>query len=205
MTHSPLQRSHAAGARLHATRLRAVALAALAWTVSAHTQAAEYRLDPDHTRVHWEVSHFGTSTSRGRFDDIRGSLQFDAAQGRGAVSIVVGCASVNTGVAPLDGILRRSYLQCEAYPQAYFVASLSGLQPGRPFEARGELTLRGSSQPFTLRSTGLQCQPHPLLQREMCGADLEAELSRSDYGITDGLPFIGNQVRLKISVEALRD
>jgi polyisoprenoid-binding protein YceI len=167
--------------------------------------AVTYRLDPAHTRVHWEVMHFGTSTSRGRFDDIAGNLLLNEADGTGEVSITVRTASVNTGVPPLDGVLRRSYLASDAHPLAYFVASGWRWQADAPLELRGELTLAGVSRPLVMRAPQLRCHLHPQLQRRVCGADLQAELRRSEHGITDGLPFIGDTVRLVLQVEAIRD
>jgi polyisoprenoid-binding protein YceI len=163
-----------------------------------------YALDAAHTRVHWEVVHLGTSTSRGRFDDIRGSLTLNEATALGEVSISIATASVDTGVAPLDGVLRRSYLVSADYPQAYFVASGWKWQRDAPLEVRGELTLRGVSQPMLLRAARLHCRTHPTLAREVCGADLAGELLRSDFGITNDLPFIADRVRLVIQVEAIR-
>lgn len=171
---------------------------------SARAQSVTYALDASHTRVHWEVSHFGTSTHRGRFDDITGNLQLDTTTGLGEVSISVATASVNSGVAPLNSVLRGSYLASSEHPQAYFVASGWRWKPGAPLEVRGELTLRGVSRPLVLRAPRLHCDMHPMLKREVCGADLEGELQRSDFGISDGLPFIGNSVRLLIPVEAIR-
>lgn len=177
----------------------------LSWLASAaHAQPVAYLLDPGHTKVHWEVMHFGTSTSRGRFDDIRGSLELNTTAGTGEVSIEVRTASVNTGVAPLDGILRRSYFASEQHPVAYFVARNWRWQRDAPLELRGEFTLRGVSLPLSLRAAQLRCYVNPQLQREVCGADLEATLRRSDFGITDGLPFIGDTVRLVIQVEAIK-
>jgi polyisoprenoid-binding protein YceI len=171
---------------------------------TASAQGVDYALDPAHTRVHWEVSHFGTSTSRGRFGDIRGSVTLDARTGTGEVSIALHTASVDTGVAPLDAVLRRSYLASEQHPLAYFVASGWRWKRDAPLEVPGELTLLGVSRPLRLQASALRCHTHPLLQREVCGADLQAQLVRSEFGITDGLPFIGDTVRLQIQVEAIR-
>nr|MBP8195382.1 YceI family protein [Azonexus sp.] len=35
-----------------------------------------------------------------------------------------------------------------------------------------------------------------------CGADAQATLRRSDFGLNNGQPFIGDEVRLRIQVEA---
>jgi len=171
---------------------------------AASAEGVTYALDPSHTRVYWEVLHFGTSTSRGRFDDASGSLQFDAAAGTGEVSISIATPSVSTGVAPLNSVLRSSYLDTTAYPAAYFVANGWRWKADAPLEVRGELTLHGVSRPVVLRAPLLHCYTHPALNREVCGADLEGDLKRSDFGITDGLPFIADRVHLVIQVEAIR-
>lgn len=187
------------------TRIAATALALGALPVGgAWAQGVNYTMDPAHTRVHWEVRHFGTSTSRGRFDDISGSLTLDEASGTGEVTVSIATASINTGVAPLDGELRRHYLESDAHPRAYFVARGWRWKKDAALELRGELTLHGVSQPISLRAERLHCAPHPMLARELCGADLVGEIRRSEFGITAGLPFVGDTVRLLIPVEALR-
>ncbi len=171
---------------------------------AAQAQAQVYTLDPQHTQVLWEVRHFGTSTSRGRITDIDGSITLDRKAGLAEVSMRIGTASINTGVKPLDTILRGEYYFASAeHPSAYFVASRVRLDEGAVREVRGEFSLRNTSLPLTLRALSFTCRPHPTLPRELCGGDFEAELRRSDYGITHGLPFVADQVRLLIQVEAL--
>ena len=56
-------------------------------TVSAQTAAppvALYRLDPQHTFVHFEVKHFDTSTLRGRVGPVRGRRHAGSAPPAGA-------------------------------------------------------------------------------------------------------------------------
>jgi polyisoprenoid-binding protein YceI len=65
--------------------------------------------------------------------------------------------------------------------------------------------LRGVSRPLGLRATHFACRTDEMLKREVCGGDFEGELLRSDYGSTFGLPFVGDKVRLLISVEGVRD
>ena len=100
-----------------------VGVCLLSWfATAAQAQSTTYWLDPGHTRVHWEVMHFGTSTSRGRFDDVRGSIELDATAGTGEVSIEVRTASVNTGVAAFDTHLKgRDFFNVEQFPRARFV------------------------------------------------------------------------------------
>ena len=83
-----------------------LASAAAAAQAVAPKPAASYALDAGHTFVHWEVLHLGTSTTRGRFDRATGSVRFDARAKLIDIGITVDTASVTSGVAVLDSLLR---------------------------------------------------------------------------------------------------
>ena len=169
--------------------------------------APRYRLDPTHTFVHWEVLHMGTSTIRGRFDrSVGASIEFDAATQRLDLGISIDTASVNSGVAVLDTLLRGdALLASAAHPQAYFTARAARFEADVPREVRGEFTLRGISQPLSLRALRWKCGLGLVFKREVCGGDFEAQIDRSSFGITHSLPFVGDRVRLLIQVEAIRE
>jgi polyisoprenoid-binding protein YceI len=50
-----------------------------------------------------------------------------------------------------------------------------------------------------------RCAKHPVLPRQLCGADLETTIRRSDFGMNTNLPGIGDDVRITIPVEAIKD
>jgi polyisoprenoid-binding protein YceI len=178
----------------------------LAVATAAQAEPASYRLDPQQTRVHFEVQHFGTSTSRGRFDGVEGSVTLDRQAHRGEVSITADTASVSTGVAPFDAVLRRAdLLDAGSNPKAYFVATHIAFDGDRIASVRGEITLRGTSRPFTLDALRFACRQDAARGREVCGGDFEGELRRSDFGMTFGLPFVADRVRVVVQVEAVRD
>jgi len=206
---TPVKPSSARTVLLAATLLAGAHLAAAQGGTTSAPAAADapavYLIDPAHTHIQWEVRHFGTSTSRGRFDDISGHVTLERAAQRGEAAITIGTASINSGVAPLDTILRSpSFLDVKNHPQAYFVASRFRFVDGQPVELRGELTLHGASQPVSLRAASFNCYEHPVLKREVCGGDFEAEFSRSGFNITYGLPVVGDTVKLQIGIEAIR-
>ncbi|MES2099289.1 MAG: YceI family protein [Pseudomonadota bacterium] len=176
----------------------------LAQAQPASAAVPTWTLDPTHTFVHWEVVHMGTSTIRGRFDKAAGSVQFDARAQQLDVSISVDTASVSSGVPILDALLKGSaMLDTAANPQAFFVARNATFDGETPREIRGEFTLRGISQPLTLRALRWRCGLNPLFRRTVCGGDFGAEIVRSSFGITHSLPFAADTVRLVIQVEAI--
>ena len=187
----------------------ALMAALLAGTLQAQPAAAPsaptYALDPTHTFVHWEIVHMGTSTIRGRFDQTAGNVQFDAKAQQIDIGISIDTVSVNSGVAPLDTLLRgKAGLDSTGSPQAYFTAKGARWEGEVPREIRGEFTLRGVSQGLTLRAVRWNCGLNPLFRREVCGGDFEGELIRSAFGITHSLPFVADKVRLLVQVEGIK-
>lgn len=186
--------------------LAAASLAASAQPspASAPGAAPAWTVDTTHTFVHWEVLHMGTSTIRGRFGKAAGNVQFDPKAQQLGVSISVDTASVDSGVPILDGLLKGSaMLDSAANPQAFFVARNARFEGDAVREIRGEFTLRGVSQPLTLRALRWNCGLNPLFRRTVCGGDFEGEIVRSSFGITHSLPFVADKVRLLIQVEAI--
>ena len=58
------------------TLLAATAAFSTTLLTAGLAQAADYAIDPTHTFVTFEVSHFGTSFNRGRFDKKEGAVSF---------------------------------------------------------------------------------------------------------------------------------
>jgi polyisoprenoid-binding protein YceI len=171
--------------------------------MTAGAQPAAYVLDPAHSFVHFEVLHFGTSTSRGRFGPIAGVVTLDRNAGRGEVSLRIPTAGVDTGLPVFDARLREAdLLASKEFPDAFFVATRFRFEGDRVAEVRGEFTLRGVSQPLSLFARRFACRSDEGAQ--VCGGDFEGELLRSDFGATFGLPWVGDRVRLFVQVEGRR-
>lgn len=186
---------------------RLVAIAVLsALAAGAQAEPVRYRFDPTHTFVHFELSHFGTSTIRGRLGPLDGEVEIDRGARRGRVQVEIDTSLASTGVPVLDARLREpDMLSVQAHPKAYLVAERIDIdETGRVRSLRGELTLRGVSLPLTLTAVRFNCYSSPLLRREVCGGDFEGQLSRGAVGITHSLPFVGDTVRLRVQVEAIR-
>jgi polyisoprenoid-binding protein YceI len=177
----------------------------LAAATAARAEPVVYAIDPQHSFVHFEVLHFGTSTLRGRFGQIEGTVEIDRAASTGWASLRIPTAAVDTGMPAFDARLRQSdLLDSEGYPVAAFVASRFSFDAAKVAALAGELTLRGVRQALELRALRFGCHTHPQLQREVCGGDFEGELKRADFGASFGMPFVANRVRLVVQVEGIR-
>jgi polyisoprenoid-binding protein YceI len=183
-----------------------VAAAAALLLGSLSAQAASYAIDPAHTYVTFEISHFGTSTNRGRFDKKDGSITFDRAGKSGKVDITVNTTSINTGFAAFDKHLQSADLfNADKYPSMTFAADKFSFNGDKVTEVAGTLTLLGKTQPLTLKATNFNCYDSPMLKREVCGGDFEATLDRTQFGMNYGIDWgFPKNVRLLVQVEAVK-
>ena len=186
----------------------AVLLSFVALAVAGKADAAPmaYRLDPEATFAWFELLHFGTSTVRGRFGPLSGYVRMDPEAGSGEIGIEIATASVDTGMPVFDARIRKpDLLASDANPTAWFVARKWHFENGQPVEVRGEFTLRGVGQPLSLIADRFACHIDEQRQREVCGGDFHAEFNRSEFGMTFGLPFVADKVRLVVQVEGVRE
>jgi len=172
----------------------------------AQAEIATYSIDPTHTFVTFEASHFGTSTLRGRFDKKEGTISFDKAGKSGKADITIDLSSVSTGVAPLDTHLKsKDFFNVTDATSAKFVGEKFSFNGDKVAEVAGSLTLLGKTMPVTLKATNFNCYNNPMFKREVCGGDFETTIARSQWGLNYGLTFgLPDSIRLLVQVEAVK-
>jgi polyisoprenoid-binding protein YceI len=179
----------------------------LAACATAYAAPATYKIDPDHTHPSFEADHFaGLSVWRGLFRKTSGTITLDQAAGTGAVDVVVDVASIEFGHDKLNQhAVGPELFDAAKYPQAHYQGTLGGFANGAPTTVTGNLTLHGVTKPLALKINSFKCMPHPMLKREVCGADAFATLNRADFGINSGQQYgFKMDVTLRIQVEALK-
>jgi polyisoprenoid-binding protein YceI len=186
-----------------------LAAACLATTLAAGTataQTATYAIDPTHTFANFEVSHFGTSTLRGRFDKKEGTVQFDRAGKTGKLDLTIDMTSVSTGVPALDKHLQsKDFFNAAEHATARFVADRFSFDGDKVTSIAGTLTMLGKTGPVTLAASRFNCYMNPLLKREVCGGDFSTTIKRSAWGMGYGLDFgIPDEVKLVVQAEAVK-
>ena len=191
-------------------RISSLALAAAATLsvtlLSAHAETATYAIEPSHTFVTFEITHFGTSTNRGRFDQKEGTVQLDTAAKTGKVDLTIQANSVNTGTAAFNKHLQSPDLfDVAQYPTIHVVGNQFSFNDDKVTQVAGNLTLHGKTNPVTLKALNYNCYQNPMIKRQVCGGDFETTIDRTafgmDYGIQYGFP---KEVRLVIQVEAVK-
>jgi polyisoprenoid-binding protein YceI len=174
-----------------------------------HASAADrYRIDPDHTFAHFAVVHTGVSSVRGRMGVSKGSATLDVDKQTAEVAVDLDPRSIDTGVKKLDAVLSdEMFFNVAKYKAARFAGRAVKFKDGVPSEFDGELTLHGVTKPVHLTAEHFVCKQVKImvLDRFVCGGDLQATLRRSDFGLDKYSSMVSDEVRLVISVEAIRE
>ncbi len=188
------------------TALSILTLAAL--TVPAAAQAADkYTFDKAHTQIIFSVNHLGFSESHGKFLDYDGSFTFDQAKPENSsVEVTIKTASIEMNdQAWNDHLKNADFFNVEKFPDMTFKSTAIKVTDEDSAEITGDLTLLGVTKPVTMTVDYNKSDTHPYSGKYVSGFSAEAKIKRSDFGMTYGLPGVGDEVEIEIEVEGIRE
>jgi len=173
-----------------------------------------WQIDPAHSAIEFAVKHMMFTTVRGRFKDVKGTIEVDEqSPDRSSVNVEISAASIDTGVADRDGHLRSAdFLDVEHQPAITFRSKrVEGAmnEEGDKFKVVGDLTIRGITMQVTLdcEFEGTGKDPWGGTRG---GARATARIDRRDWGLkwnqtleTGGI-LVGNEVRIELEVQAVK-
>jgi polyisoprenoid-binding protein YceI len=181
--------------------------AALAFTgalASAVAAPVTYGVDGTHTFPRFSYSHFGYSTQLSSFSKTTGKVVFDAEAKKGSVDIVIDMKSVSTGFADFnEHIQGEDFLDTAKFPQATFKSTKVIFEGDKPKSIEGQLTIKGVTKPVTLTVTSFQAMPHPMMKKPALGANAFTVIKRSEFNAGKYAPYVGDDVRIDIAIEAM--
>jgi polyisoprenoid-binding protein YceI len=188
-------------------KIKHLTMALLAAAVTTGAFAADtYKIDPNHTYPSFEADHFGgLSTWRGKFNKSEGSIVVDRAAKTGTVDITIDTTSIDFGHDKMnDHAKGGDMFDVAKFPTANYKGKLV-FNGDVPTSVDGQLTLHGVTKPVTLTINKFKCIQHPMLKKEVCGADASGTFNRSDYGVSYGTQMgFSPEVKLAIQVEAVK-
>ncbi|MDE2407122.1 MAG: YceI family protein [Xanthomonadaceae bacterium] len=200
----------AAGLALGAQSAVAVpsATTTVATTAAAATAlkpvSGTYQLDPSHTNVLAQWTHFGFSQPSAEFRISEGTLVFDAANiGKSSVVVSFPIASLDSFVPNLDKHLKDAdFFDVAKFPTASFKSTSVKPAGTNKFTVVGNLTIKDNSKPVTLHVTLNGAGMHPMAKQQAIGFSATASIKRSDFGVGAYAPNVSDAVQLRITTEA---
>ncbi|MGN6231882.1 MAG: YceI family protein [Trinickia sp.] len=189
------------------TLIAAAVAAASIVSLTPAFAADTYQLDPNHTYPSFAADHFGgLSVWRGKFTKTTGTVTLDRQNKTGTVDVTIDPASIDTGNATLNDHLKDDkFFDVSKYPTATYKGTQIKFDGDKPVEVIGTLTLHGVTKPVDLKIKSFKCMPHPMLKREVCGVEADADFPRDEFGLDFGKTYGFNMdTKLEIQAEGIK-
>jgi polyisoprenoid-binding protein YceI len=185
---------------------RLATLLVLAAASQAYAAPDTYVVEGTHTFPRFSYSHFGYSTQMSRFNKTTGKIVYDPLARVGSVDIVIDAKSVDTGFATFnEHIQGEDFLDTAKYPTATFKSTKVSFDGEQPVSIEGNLTLKGVTKPVTLTVTSFKSMAHPILKKDAIGANAHVTVKRTDFNAGKYAPYVGDDVRIDIAIEAIKE
>jgi polyisoprenoid-binding protein YceI len=175
-------------------------------TTAAIAAPDTYMVEPGHTYPSFEADHMGISILRGKFTKTSGTIVLDRAAKTGTLDITIDASTLDFGNEKLNGHAKGADMfDVAKFPTATYKSKSITFKGDTPATVNGELTLHGVTKPVVLTINKFKCIQHPMLKREVCGADASATFNRADFGIDYAVKMGFNpEVKLAIQVEGVK-
>ena len=165
--------------------------------------AGTYMIDSSHTYVDFSIRHF-LAQSKGSFDAIGGSFVFDADNLEASKLLLsLDVASINTRNENRDGhLVSEDFFNAGMYPKITFESTkIEKSETGAI--ATGNMTIKNVTKEVSIPLTMLGYQDIDMneFKRKFVSFEGEFEISRTEYGIGDSSPALGDAVNVKFSTE----
>ncbi len=175
-------------------------------TSTAKAAPQTYEFDKAHTQILFFIDHLGFSMSQGEFHDYDGEIIFDQEDPtNSSVEIEIQTDSIDMDDKKWDKHMKNEdFFDVKEYPTMTFKSTSIEKTGDNTANITGDLKILDITRPVTLNTTFNKADIHPFSKRYVAGFSATTDIKRSDFGMDYGLPGIGDDVEVRIEVEAMR-
>lgn len=173
-------------------------------TMSAAQAAPQkFTLETPHTQIVFSVNHLGFSNSYGKFTGYTGTIVFDpAAPATSSVDVTIDAKSVDLNDAKWNEHVKSAdILDTEKFPTITFKSTKIDVTGEKTANITGDLTIHGVTKPVVLATVFNKLDKHPMKGEVVAGFSATTKFKRSDFGVSYGLPNVGDDMSITIEVE----
>jgi polyisoprenoid-binding protein YceI len=183
---------------------RLILAAALATaSTAAFAAPVTYQMDPSHTDVIAQWSHFGFSNPSMHFGQADGVLVYDADNvAASSVQVTLPLSGMNSFTAKFDEHLRSAdFFDAAKFPSASFQSTKVEAAGEGKLKVTGELTIKGITKPVVLDVT-LNKVGENMMKQPTIGFDAVTTIKRTDFDVGMYAPAVSDEVQIRITTEA---
>lgn len=170
---------------------------------AAQAAPQTFTLETPHTQILFSVSHLGFSHSYGKFTGYNGTIVFDPdAPATSSVDVTIDAKSVDLNdVKWNDHVKNADFLDTEKFPNITFKSTKIEVTGEKTANITGDLTIRGVTKPVVLATVFNKMDKHPMKGDVVAGFSATTKFKRSDFGVSYGVPNVGDDMSIIIEVE----
>lgn len=168
-----------------------------------------YTADPVHTSVLFKIRHGSVANFYGRFNEIKGTIEFDEKDvTNSSMKFTIPASSVDTNSKTRDGHIQDAeFFNARQYKNIAFESSSITERTNGVYTLTGDLTLHGVTK--EIKATLAEVRTGTFRDRAVIGFEARFSIQRSDFEImkyladdlSDNGP-LGNTVEIIVAVEA---
>ncbi|MEM1444257.1 MAG: YceI family protein, partial [Verrucomicrobiota bacterium] len=170
-------------------------------------QAETYKAEAGMSYIIFKTTHFGVNPAYGRFDEFSGALEGDPeAPETLQLSVEAIVEIINNGIEKRDDHLRGpDFFNSKEFPKVTFKSSSVTAVEGEEdkFTVEGEITMLGVTKPITAMfhyyGTGKSMGGD-----DLAGGEATFTVKRTDFGMNYGVPGIGDEVEIMVSLQGYK-
>lgn len=181
-------------------------LVALALGTAATANAAIYVIDASHTNILLRVSHLGFSDMVLEALKPEGTITFDQTDPQSSsVEVALKATNIDGDDDKFNQHLQSpDFFNAAEFPVVTFKSTAIETTGENTGVLTGDLNLLGVSKPVSLDVTFNKVGKNPFNNAETVGFTATGSLNRSDFGMGYGLPGIGDEIKIDINLEAIK-
>jgi polyisoprenoid-binding protein YceI len=182
----------------------AIGTLALSFLTTQASGADKYVLDPSHSSVTFRIEHVGISWVQGRFNTISGTSTVDSDDPtKSSFAMTIQTQSIDTNQVQRDKDLRSpDFFNVMQFPVMTFQSTKVSKTEGG-LAVIGDMTLHGVTKSISFVLRGGKTAEFPKGTHRI-GFFAELRLKRSDFGMTNMLGAVGDEVPIFVSFESIR-
>lgn len=170
----------------------------------------KWNLDPSHTEIGFRIKHMMFTNVKGKFNEYNADIAFDDAFDNATFEFNANVNSIDTNNSERDNHLRSGdFFNVEEFPELKF-KSTEVLRNGSDYQIKGDLTIRETTLPVTLKGEFSGVLKDPWGNNRI-GLTLEGAINRRDFGLTYNAALetagvlVGEEVKLNIELQMIEN
>ncbi len=174
--------------------------------VSPNVLADDYKLEPVHTQILFFGDHLGFSKSQGEFLQFDGTFSFDPENPKASiVQVTIQTSSIDMDNQKWnDHMMNEDFFDVEKFPTMTFKSTHVENISENNMDIVGDLTMLDVTHHVTLKVTHNKSGVHPFSGKYIAGFSATTTIKRSMFGMTYGLPALGDDIEVRLEVEGIK-